>query len=547
MKDSRKIVLRLTTVFFLLTASTSLSGCVIYDAIMWAPRKLWGATGDKVFGVHNEQQTEMGPRRKPSGNPQGGAAAPGLPAMPRGNIGGTIPPTGNYPPGYPSQNNLPPQTYSEFDGSTNSALNPYGNPGTLQQQNPGANQLPGTGAGYPPTPPMPPIPPAYQQPYTGVPKQIQPITGDLQPPDMTDISDPDGGADAAYARGGGGGAGAKKKGWRIPFFSGNHKMERQYEPLSAEFVIAKGDDITPESGTDEEYVNSTDSVLPRTLPGNKAIRGTENLNKEKSRKNSSMFPLDKYAPVPSATVQKIENKDNTYPKLGRVPERPLNLDSPATAATEMDNMTKEAADAEAKKASIHNLPSNGVGTGEKTTEVQKQTPKPEAIDSKTAESEAPLLKRRKHFQSSKESGKEPVAVAPEALKNDAILMDDIADTQKGSQLPTKEQEEKKGFFASLHDKIFKPSPKKIWRKSEPPVAKHRNIGDSDEPVVEQNLPAFNMPDNIISHTIPQQPPIPEAVIQPNSNTLSGKNYGTDTGSLLPKSRYTDRRKVPQHD
>lgn len=509
MKDSRKIILRLTAILFLFNASTMLSGCSIlggaYDAVMWAPKKLWSVTGDKLFGVHNEQQTDMGPRRKPSGNPQGGGAVPGYPSETQGSM--------------PQSSSSQPQ--GNNDPSNYPAISPYGE--TIPSPQQGSAQ-----PGYPPMPPMPQIPQAYQQPTTINKQQIRPITGDLQPPDVTDSTDPDGGADAAYARGGI--AKEKKKGWGIPFISNNYKMEMRYEPLSADFIVAKND--TPASEAPEEYLAPQDSVLRGGAAKNKARQENMHGDANKSTRATSMFPLDKYAPVPSGAVQSMkEQPDSTYPKLGRVPERPQNLESPANSATELEDMKKEAQQSEIRKDNIHNIPSDATNT---KTEDSHEANK---ID------ELPLVKRRPTPNSSHEDAKkDPVAVAPEALKNDAVLMDNIThESLNKSPISEKNEEAKKGFFASLHDKIFKPAPKQVWRKSEPPVTNRpNNVGDNSEPVVEQSLPSFNMPDNVSN----KQPAVPEAN---NLNALPGKNYDTDQGSLLPKSRYTDRRKVPQQD
>lgn len=426
MKERRKryiaINLLLTTSLFL--GSCSMLGSVV-DTITWPPRKLWSVIDDKFFKVKNEQQTDMGPRRKPASNPGGG----GYVAMPAANSGALAPPA-PVSPGYPQ----------DMMQQNNRAMPPVSNPYAVMG---GPGQIPaGNAGGYPPMPPMPSIPQQYQQspygnPATGFapPSGIEQPIG-LQAPDIADTMDADGGADAAYSKGMLRDGGGKSSGWKIPFFSGRYKMEQKFEPLAAQFVVAANDPVQV-----QENINSGESILEDTLNTQQP-----DFAKAKAKKAASMFPLEQYAPKQTGEVKGVavkDSKESNYPKLGFVPQKPENINDSDEAGVELEKMVKEANEVNARQANIHRLQNEQAGKNDSTkpTSADATISPPNNKVETTPKSEVPgakldtyLVKRRKEIKVEKPVVREDgAAVAPNALKNDAVLMKDIVN--QGSLLP----------------------------------------------------------------------------------------------------------------
>jgi len=503
MNKSCKKSVKLKAANILVVASLALGGCsTIYDGIMWAPRKAWAATGDKWFGFHNPQDTDTGQRRRPISNPQGGGASMAYPPSARGVMGiepafpnaGAMPqsnnyPAGNYPSAYPSKAAV---------SSPQSAAQPYpassSNYPSLGGNSMGEPQQSGqAGAAYGAMPPIPPIPPAYQQSYTGG-KTTNPQTmpGDfISAPDATSgIGDEGISADAAYAQGNAGG-GSKSKGWSIPFFSGNYKVEAHFEPLSEEFVIAQNVINQPVQAIESEAPDA--SVLPAASPKNdsKALPDAYKvINKEKAKRTSSMFPLDQYAPKATAEVSTMgtmangaEHPDSSYPKLGRIPQNPTDISDAKSSAAELNSMQKEAEEMQARKANLANQPAMKLDATKpdmKVNDAPAQIPEKDKKFEKPQSSmwdKVPLVRRRDVPSSShaiNSSGNNTSALAPGALKGDAAIMQEIAPDKKIVAQDKSAKAPEKGFFASLHDKVFPPAPKQVWRKSQPPQVAHEN-------------------------------------------------------------------------
>ncbi len=515
MKDSGNMATRSLTLLFILASSTSLTGCStasnvaggVYDTVMWAPRKI-----GSLFTVKNEQDTALGPRRRPSENPQNSGMPQAMqapqsaenmpmPLMPQAPEQG-----GNFAPqmGSTNQGMMPQASPS----GNYPSVNPFGNTSAMPQAASG-----GVGGAYPSMPPMPPMP-----------QSGQPMSN-LQPPEMGDST---GGQSAEAAWGGGGGA-PQKKSWSLPFI-GKYKMESTYEPLSAEFVVSQ------EELRDEEYVEPNGTIST------------------KSSRKASMFPLEQYAPKADADTQKIETAQRKpYPKLGRVPENP-NLNDSEKAAAELDNMVKEAEGLESKKAVIHNIPvpnnaAPAVNTQPdiKIPEAPIKSPEIKALPPQGINNIENLGSLAATVPLNKPASKESPIVAGEALSHDANVISELpkADSDNKQQSAEKDKQTP-GFFAKLFGKSE--SSRKITRKSAPPVID--NAQKIEEPVFEQALPPVNIPDNIAPLPGYNQQntvrPLPEVVINAGDG-YSVKKYDTNNGSLLPKSRYTDRRKVPQTD
>lgn len=245
--------------------------------------------------VKNEQQTDLGPRRKPSGNPSTHSSPAASGAL-NPDAMRSLP---NYPQAMQEQQMVPSRQTIPQNGTI-----PLQNQGQY-----GAEQSPygsNPNSSSPQMPPMPPMPSQGAGP------------SDFQVSNPSDGFDNDPGADAAYSRGimggGSGGGESKRKWWQIlPSSSQNYKMERKFEPLAAEFSVKNHE------------VNS--------------------------KRSASMFPLEEYAPKPINAIQNMA--DNNYPNLGKVPGKPSNITNTDTAAKEMEAMKKEAEEAEAARAKTH--------------------------------------------------------------------------------------------------------------------------------------------------------------------------------------------------
>lgn len=506
MKDSRNKIIRpklaqFIAVMFLFSASMVLPGCTIlgkigggvYDIVTWPPRKLWSVTGDKWLGVHNEQQTDLGPRRSPAGNPNGGGMGLGVPSgypsMPQGMEGYPIQ-QGGYPSSpYPAQGSMPAMPGYEGSAGGYPAVNPYGIP---QQQGGG---YPSTASSMPPIP-MPPMPAqgSMQPPY-GYQDMPSGMMGDGMP-GMD--------ADAAYRRagsGGGGGAVAapKKKWWSwIPLTSSNYKAERVYEPMSAEFVV---------DAENEDYVE----VDGTPWKGNEA-----EVNR---RRSASMFPLEEYAPKSDVVVQSGLNANqlSTYPKLGNVPQRPQNVTDVDAAAAELDAMMKESEDAQAKQTEIHGL----------------------SIDSPVSGKGALPPKMERALNDGL------IIPSDNALKNDADVMKQVPNIiQNQNEERGVRQEKKKGFFSRLfHRAPEKQPPRMVTRKSMPPIV--RKPDTVPNPYVE--APIQMLEPSAGGYPKLGTRPLPQAAIETFDYEDNSRKNVNSQGTHLPESRYSGRRKVPQTD
>ncbi len=257
-----------------------------------------------------------------------------------------------------------------------------------------------------------------------------------------------------------------------------------------------------------------------------------------------MFPIDKYAPKATNTVQSVGNKatGTSYPKLGKIPPNPENVTNADAAAEQLDKMMQESSEIEAKKNEIHGVPeiNDNEAAPNKPAADPALAPNPDLEKPlpKKLDDNSYLLKRRNTQTDNinKHDADKPAG----ALANDAALLNAVAGQ---TQTQNTKQTEKKSFFTSLKDKLFKPAPKTVWRKSEPPTNPSRtNAATGDSFVTDANLPEINLPENNIQV---RQPLAPGDATSGDMN--SGKYYDNNQGSYLPKSRYTDRRKVPQHD
>jgi len=504
--SGKKIAKKLTAVNFIFVVSLVLGGCsTIYDGIMWAPRKVWGATGDKWFMFHNPQDTDMGPRRKPVANPQGGgsAANSAYPFSQRGAMGiapsfpqsGAMPqPNNNYPAAasdsspYPAQVTVSnPQSAAQDStakGSNYPALGNYDN-GLAQPQ------LLGQGGAVPGAIPIPAMPPEYQQSYTtgntGKMAPPQKMPGDfIAPPELgSAIGDEGISPEAAYAQGGGA---SKSQGWSLPFLSGKYKVEARFEPLAEEFVVQN---VVGQPAQGDETAAPDARVIP-SAPLNKNSARTQDdygaTEKERAKRNSSMFPLDKYAPKATVEVSTMgtmvngaEKVDNSYPKLGRIPANPDMADTKSSAA-ELNAISKEAEEMQARKATMTGQPTFKVDSAKYPDMKVKDAPA--QIDNKSAKPQSsmwdkvPLVRRRDAPASSistKSSGSDAGAVAPGALQGDAAIMQGLGPDGKLASRDAGKPIPEKGFFSRLHDKLFPTKPKQVWRKSEPPRVAGENV------------------------------------------------------------------------
>ncbi len=483
-------------------ASLALCGCsAIYDGIMWAPRKIWSVTGDKLVGFHNPQDTNMGPRRRPIANPQGGESGTSYSSPPRGAMG--------IEPAFPKTSTMP-QSNNYNYSTQGDAQSPY--PAEVKVMNPQGRGQPNSGMGsnYPSlsggsysnmaTPkmpgqpeetsgaiPIPAMPPEYKQSYTAgnaAGLQVMPDNF-IAPPDLgAGIGDEGISAEAAYAQGGGG---SQRKGWSLPFFSGKYKIEARFEPLAEEFVVSENF-VNRAPGMDEPSNLNVAATPKKTLQKDSDPGAYDSVSKEKAKRASSMFPLEQYAPKATAEVSTIGNAaddagkhDNSYPKLGHIPPNPSDATDPKSSASELNAMSKEAEDMQAGKGNL----AKQTGTRLDNTKYpdMKVNDSPEKLPEKNNKTDAhssmwdkvPLARRRDAPKSAKASANNSGALASGALQGDAAIMQELAPDKKTSEQHEGSSPEHKGFFARLHDKLFPPAaPKQIWRKSAPPSGENIN-------------------------------------------------------------------------
>lgn len=554
MKDYRYIILRVFPIFFLLSASISLSGCsyisnavsatfsTAYNVVMWPPRQAWKYTGGKVFDVKNEQQTDLGPRRKPTGNPAGRSAVSeysatgtigGYPSMPQisappmpntgipqdfpQGVSDAMPPYPSVPgdnSGFPrtGYNSAPPMPQAtppmgqmpSMDQNSNigqppssyPSVNPYGGdlgdgaPSTIPQMpsmqggmpSPYSAQNPGmASSGMPSVPGGVPSPPPYSSMQGG---------GIPAPNNMDSME-----ADAAYS---GGGGSSERKWWSwIPFTSSKHKMDIKYEQMSADIAVSAKDFYEGNYPESDPISIEPLEHSPKEHYGNPG-------NRKKASRAASMFPLEQYAPKPTVFAKKINAPGSDYPKLADTPSGTKTPEDVESAEKRLEKIINESEEIQEKQGEIHNT---------------RPTPNPVKKDGDSSQN----INDAGSYKLTNRTSDKPHApryetLGSETLKSDAEILSSLEKSNGYTPNLSAEPQKKPGFFSRLFGRSNdKSSSKMITRKSEPP------------------RPAE------IAKPIPN----PEIALQSHEDIV--KKYQPSSGSLLPKSRYTDRRKVPQTD
>lgn len=514
MKDYRYLITRAATLSVLLAATTGLTGCEtiggaagsVYDAITWGPRKLWSVTFGEYMDVKNEQETEMGARRRPAGNPDGRGAMPDFaqPTPQNPNTLNKIPSASAMPGGSDDMNGYPDMP------PMGGGASPYGNPAGAMPPMP--QQMPGGGS-YPTVNPY-----SKQGRMPPMPQGMPPMGGDMGSPYSSGMppmqgapgGDPMGGMDAdaaysSYGRNMGGGGGEEKKGWFSwwPFSSSKYKMDEKFELMSAEFVIAQSD------------MQAIDTDPSMAQPASKP---------KKSGRSASMFPLEEYAPKPTVKIEQTSDaagQGGSYPKLGDVPALEKNGNDVKAASTELEKMLNESKAVQNKQAAIHSPESE---------EMQK-------VRTEHLNTYKLATQPEKTVASSKKYGSLSAGVS----KNDEDIIQSIP--ENGNVLEEPKDKKKPGFFSRLFgsSEPEKPGKKMITRKSEPPVTTPKRLTTSE------NKGAKKPSIDEVKEMTGWQPPLPNVEVDGAKEADSVKNYEPASGSFLPKPRYTDRRKVPQTD
>lgn len=529
MKDSRNMGKRLLALLFLITATSTLTGCsTVWDGITWGPKKIWSATGDKWLGVKQQEQPtlkELGPKRPPIDNPVNGVLMEkGKPITQKAPYAAPISQFSMQPPSQSGDMPTDPMDAA----AANEARAMYESGGKINNSNKKSwFSWPWSSS---------------SNPNYKLEVRFEPLAAELT------ISEKD----------------LKKEKKKKQNRSASMFPLEQFAPQAAVTATQQ----TSNSDTYPKLGKTPDLPQNRTSPES-AAETMDKLMKESAELEKKRQGLTKHAPSENieainSNTQNIKTPENNATNNATLSNYSPTI-SPSDTSIKAEKLPPQPEVSQAQKPSViktfeaakadNNVPANtpiDMNAKAESTPADKGTSqKPKIFEANRTDKDLPindtspnLIAKTEKTSNNSEEVKTPAAppapVAKSALKNDASIIAKIpTDTAK----TTDTKEKTPGFFSRMFGGNKEKNPVRTWGQAEP-----NSTGAED--VVEQNLPSVNMPDDAAPSNINQRPsdnpPVPNVQFGTHSSDF-GKKYEPTDGRFLPESRYTGRRKVPQTD